>query len=81
MDQAVATSASQQINYFSTSKQIRSFQTRALGKINNSNFLNGSEFGIVSRCEQIGCSKRSDTTFIFMEPLAHFFLKKSNHKT
>jgi hypothetical protein len=61
--------ASQQINRLSTSKLPRSVQTRALRKINNSNLLNGSEFGIVSQCEQIGCSKRSDnTTFVFMEP-------------
>jgi hypothetical protein len=74
MDQALTISAWQQINCLSTSKHLRSVQTRALEKINNSNLLNGSEFGIVSQCEQIWCSKGLDnTTFIFMEPPGTIF--------
>ena len=83
MDQAVTISASQQISFLWKCKHLRFVQTRALRKINNSNLLNGSEFGIVSQCEQIGCSKRSDnTTFILMEPpgTIFFFFRKTSTK-
>jgi hypothetical protein len=83
MDQTVKISASQQISCLPINKYLRSVQKRALGKINNSNLLNSSEFGIVSQCELIGCFERSDNTqFIFMEPpgMIFFFPGKQTPK-